>query len=84
MNVKHNWWPKMASFAKLAILFLSALFYDRSLIPPTLPPSPEEQKRTETNGHRTIDWYEGIIIPIIPLWCRVSIYLTIFCPSIFI
>ncbi|KAJ7930513.1 hypothetical protein B0H13DRAFT_1961679 [Mycena leptocephala] len=62
----------MASFAKLAILFLSALFYDRSLIPPTLPPSPEEQKRTETNAHRTIGWYEGIIIPIIPLWCRMS------------
>jgi hypothetical protein len=62
----------MASYSKLPLLLATALFYDRSLIPPTLPPSSDEQKRTKIHGHRSMDWYEGIVIPIIPLWTRVS------------
>ncbi|KAJ7018953.1 hypothetical protein C8F04DRAFT_976310 [Mycena alexandri] len=55
----------MASFAKLPFLLATALFYNHSLIPPTLPPSTDEQKRT--NGLPTISWYERVIIPIIPM-----------------
>ncbi|KAJ7291608.1 hypothetical protein C8J57DRAFT_1445186 [Mycena rebaudengoi] len=62
----------MASYSKLPLLLATALFYDRSLIPPTLPPSSDEQKRTKIHGHRSMDWYEGIVIPIIPLWTRLS------------
>ncbi|KAF7340345.1 Protein-S-isoprenylcysteine O-methyltransferase [Mycena venus] len=60
----------MAPTAKLLILLATALFYDRSLIPPTLPPSLGEQKRAETHGRHTIGWYESLAIPIAPPWMR--------------
>ncbi|KAJ7433799.1 hypothetical protein FB451DRAFT_1419395 [Mycena latifolia] len=57
----------MAAFAKLAFLLVGALFYDRSFVPPTPPPSVAEQVRTE----RKIGWYEALIgRPVLPYWIR--------------
>ncbi|KAJ7040557.1 hypothetical protein C8F04DRAFT_1230895 [Mycena alexandri] len=60
----------MASFAKLPLLLATALFYNYSFIPPTLPPSAEEQKRTNTLP--ILRWYERVIVPILPVWTRMT------------
>ncbi|KAJ7291755.1 hypothetical protein C8J57DRAFT_1588358 [Mycena rebaudengoi] len=61
----------MASFSRLPLLLATALFFDRSLIPPTLPPSSKEQKRAETLDRRTIGWFERNLL-IMAVWARIS------------
>ncbi|KAJ7510987.1 hypothetical protein B0H11DRAFT_2152294 [Mycena galericulata] len=63
----------MESLVKILFLLTSALFYDRSFIPPTLRPSLEEQRRAVMNAQRNISWYERLIgLPILPLWVRIT------------
>jgi protein-S-isoprenylcysteine O-methyltransferase Ste14 len=60
---------------KLPILLAAAVFYDRAFTPPTLPPSPDEQKPTlaEICSDRFIGWYETLLTrPVLLLWLRVS------------
>ncbi|KAJ7447705.1 hypothetical protein FB451DRAFT_1567502 [Mycena latifolia] len=57
----------MAALLKFAFLLVGTLFYGRSVVPPTSPPSVTEQARTD----RKIGWYEAFIgRPILPYWIR--------------
>ncbi|KAF8176246.1 hypothetical protein K438DRAFT_2022723 [Mycena galopus ATCC 62051] len=60
----------MASFAKLTLLLILAVFQYHSFTPPVLPPSTEEQKRAGTDERDTIGWYEQSAETTIPFWIR--------------
>ncbi|KAJ7159096.1 hypothetical protein C8R43DRAFT_1086962 [Mycena crocata] len=74
----------MVPFVKLPLLLATALFYDRSCVPPAFPPSVEEQKRADSNGHRTVGWYERLAVPIVPLWTRMSFWALTITEAIYI
>ncbi|KAJ7124611.1 hypothetical protein C8R43DRAFT_899060 [Mycena crocata] len=60
----------MDSFAKLSFLLAAAVLYDRAFAPTTVPTT-EEQKRTVGNSSQNIGWFEGLVMPILPVWSRI-------------
>ncbi|KAJ7131880.1 hypothetical protein C8R43DRAFT_956838 [Mycena crocata] len=56
---------------RLPILWLAALWFDRSLIPPNVPSS-LEQERTDVYRQQLTVWFDRTIVtPLLPTWTRV-------------
>ncbi|KAJ7169198.1 hypothetical protein C8R43DRAFT_982584 [Mycena crocata] len=60
----------MDSLVRLLLILVTAIFYDRQMVPPNIA-SPQEQKRTLADSQENVGWYERFALPILPVCIRI-------------